>query len=75
MLTTETLGHKGIFCPIIVKAKMNGSYVTSLDNYDAKAGGRLQVLPTRRNESCLNNYFITRHTLVNYPLRTSGVAS
>jgi tetratricopeptide (TPR) repeat protein len=41
MLTTETLGHKGIFCPIIVKAEMNGSCVASLDNYDAKAGGRL----------------------------------
>jgi hypothetical protein len=57
MPTIDQLGHKGIFCSIIVKAKMNGSSVASLDNYFAKDQQCLQVHQYTIIDSCLNNYF------------------
>ena len=52
--------NKGILCSESVKAKMNGSYVASLDRFSAKNGGRLPVETSEDYPGCSVKYFLTQ---------------
>jgi hypothetical protein len=54
------LVNKGILCSESVKAKMNGSYVASLDRFSTKNGWRLQVESSQLYPGCLKNYLLTQ---------------
>ncbi len=50
--------NKGILCSESVKAKMNGSYVASLDRFSTKNGERLPVEESERYPACSVKYFL-----------------
>ena len=52
--------NKGILCSESVKAKMNGSYVASLDRFSPKNGERLPVGTSEHNPGCSVKYFLTQ---------------
>ena len=54
------LVNKGILCSESVKAKMNGSFVASLDRFSTKKSSRLQVETSQLYPGCLKNYFLTQ---------------
>ncbi|MEZ4910200.1 MAG: hypothetical protein R2774_05005 [Saprospiraceae bacterium] len=63
------LENKGMLCSKSVKAKMNGSYVASLDRFSTKHGSCLQVEASKTYHGCFINYFLTQTHFIELFLR------
>ncbi len=59
-IVMHQLVNKGILCSESAKAKMNGSYVASLDRFSTKNGRRLPDDASELYPGCTVNYFLTQ---------------